>query len=82
MTVRFISLGSLQTHRRGSPVANHSPINQSESVDQFLPKDVDGLSRLWLLSLLHLLLVLKVQLIDVHSVVLSDAVLHDLDHTP
>lgn len=46
-----------------------------------VPEHVDGLGGRWLLIFVHLLLVLKVLLVDVHGVVLSDAVLHDLDHT-
>ena len=46
-----------------------------------VPEDVDGLGGWWLLVVLHLVLVLKVLLVDVHGVVLSDAVLHHLDDT-
>lgn len=43
-----------------------------------VPEDVDGLGGRRLLIVLHILLILKVLLVDVHGVVLFDAVLHDL----
>lgn len=49
------------------------------SVSFQLPEHIDGLGRQRFLTVVNLILVLKVLLIDVYSVVLFDAVLHDLD---
>lgn len=46
-----------------------------------VPEDVDGLGRWRLLIFVHVLFIVKVLLVDVQSIVLSDAVFHHLDHT-
>lgn len=49
--------------------------------DLVLPEHIDGLCRWRLLASVYFLLILKVVLVDVHSVVLTGVVFHRLDHT-
>ncbi len=46
-----------------------------------VPEDIDSLGRRRFLIFLQIRFVLKIPLVDVHSVVLSVVVLHDLDQT-
>lgn len=62
-----------------SPVRRRAG-STADSRDLVLPEHIDGLCRWCLLASFYFLLILKVVLVDVHSVVLTGVVFQRLDH--